>query len=232
MKKIKLVDFLEFVNFRHYTDECEYNTNIIRIYYPDKDNMSFDNLYSKDRFFEYGVYDYSYDSRKRFIQTINPFILNCFVSEIRCNSDQCLEVYLTDEENIEDKNLDNCDYYLEGYENKSDKSPLHRVRKVFVSSPLAGDYNENIKRAQQYCRTVLLQGYMPLAPHVYYTNFLEENNEVERQLGMDMGLRWLAECDEMWVFDKNGISKGMKVEIEMATKLNIPIKYMGEEYEG
>lgn len=67
---------------------------------------------------------------------------------------------------------------------------------------------------------------MPLAPHVYYANFLEENNEVERQLGMDMGLRWLAECDEIWVFNQKGISKGMQVEIDMATKLNIPIKYM------
>ena len=100
------------------------------------------------------------------------------------------------------------------------------MKKIFVSSPLAGDYENNIKNAQKYCREVLLQGYMPLAPHVYYTNFLEENNEVERQLGMDMGLRWLAECDEIWVFNQNGISKGMQVEIDMATKLNIPIKYM------
>lgn len=54
------------------------------------------------------------------------------------------------------------------------------MKKIFVSSPLAGDYENNIKNAQKYCREVLLQGYMPLAPHVYYTNFLKENNEVER----------------------------------------------------
>ena len=36
-KKIKLVDFLEFVNFRDYTDSDDYNTKIIRIEYPDKD---------------------------------------------------------------------------------------------------------------------------------------------------------------------------------------------------
>lgn len=102
------------------------------------------------------------------------------------------------------------------------------MKKIFISSPLAGDYNNNIKNAQQYCREVLLQGYIPLAPHVYYTNFLKEENEVERQLGMDIGLRWLAESDELWVYNYNGISKGMKVEIEMAKRLNIPIKYMEE----
>ena len=31
-KKIKFVDFLEFVNFRDYTDSDEYNTKIIRIW--------------------------------------------------------------------------------------------------------------------------------------------------------------------------------------------------------
>lgn len=106
------------------------------------------------------------------------------------------------------------------------------MKKIFVSSPLAGDYKNNIKKAQEYCREVLLQGYMPLAPHVYYTNFLQEENEAERQLGMDMGLRWLAESDEIWVFNQNGISKGMQVEIDMATKLNIPIKYMGDKRNG
>ena len=103
------------------------------------------------------------------------------------------------------------------------------MKKIFISSPLAGDYENNIKNAQKYCREALFQGYIPLAPHVYYTSFLEENNEIERQLGMDMGLRWLAECDEMWVFNQNGISKGMQVEIDMATQLNIPIKYKEDE---
>lgn len=103
------------------------------------------------------------------------------------------------------------------------------MKKIFVSSPLAGDYENNIKNAQKYCREVLFQGHMPLAPHIYYTNFLEDNNEVERQLGMYMGLKWLAECDEMWVFNQNGISKGMQAEIDVATQLNIPIKYKEDE---
>ena len=83
-KKIKLVDFLEFVNFRDYTDSDEYNTKIIRIEYPDKDTH--DN-YSKDRYFEYGVYDFGRDTQKRIKDTLNDFILNCFVIEVGIRED-------------------------------------------------------------------------------------------------------------------------------------------------
>ena len=36
-KKIKLIDFLELVNFRDYSENDNYDTKIIRIEYPDKD---------------------------------------------------------------------------------------------------------------------------------------------------------------------------------------------------
>ena len=111
-KKIKLIDFLELVNFRDYSENDNYDTKIIRIEYPDKDTH--DN-YDKNRYFEYGVYDFGVDSRKRFIQTINPYILNCFVSDIRVNDNGVLVVYVTTEDWIDDDNLDCMDYKLEGY---------------------------------------------------------------------------------------------------------------------
>lgn len=42
-----------------------------------------------------------------------------------------------------------------------------------------------------------------------------------------MGLMWLEECDEIWVFSQNGISNGMKAEIEYAESIKIPIRYIG-----
>lgn len=40
--EIKLIDFLELVNFRAGVSNLE--TDIIRIYYPDKDDLSFGNF--------------------------------------------------------------------------------------------------------------------------------------------------------------------------------------------
>ena len=110
--EIKLIDFLELVNFRAGVSNLE--TDIIRIYYPDKDDLSFGNLYRDDRYFEYGVYDFSADTRKRIIQTINPFILNCYVDQVEVNEESgMLEIFVTILSDIKDKELDKSYYDLE-----------------------------------------------------------------------------------------------------------------------
>ena len=219
-KKIKLVDFLEFVNFRDYTGSDDYDTKIIRIEYPDKDTH--DN-YSKDRYFEYGVYNFGVDNRKRFIQTINPYILNCFVSDIRVNDNDILTIYVTTEDLIDDDNLDCEDYELEGYE---DREPSN-IRKVYVCSPLRGDIEGNIKKAKDYCKFVVSEmKAIPVCPHIYFTQFLDDNNDIERELGKGFGLRLLTECNQVIVFDNDGISEGIKEEIELANRLKIPVGYV------
>lgn len=108
MKKIKLIDFLEFYSFRDY-DDCnkKEDTKIVRIYYPEgKDN------YDKDRYFEFGVYDFSYDTRKRIIQTISSFVLNCYVYEIGVTDNGYLTIYVGNEDYIDDINLDYKDYLV------------------------------------------------------------------------------------------------------------------------
>lgn len=98
------------------------------------------------------------------------------------------------------------------------------IKKIFVSSPLRGDIEKNIENAKKYCKKVLEDtGDIPIAPHVYFTQFLNADNEFENQLGMDLGLELLSDCDEIWVFQDNGISEGMKMEIELAKRLEIPI---------
>lgn len=220
MVKIKLKDFLKFVNFRDCLDEngIKETTKIIRIYYPDlsnEDKFGFKN----DRYFEYGVYDFSYDTINRIKETINPAILELYVIEVGIVDDESILKICVDFENY-------IDYHNAEYEcDRDDNFKNGGIKKIFVSSPLAGDYEENIKKVKAYCRWVVLQGNIPLAPHAYYTGFLKEESKEERQLGMDMGLHWLAESDEIWVFNHYGISQGMQVEIDMAKRLSIPIKY-------
>ena len=97
-------------------------------------------------------------------------------------------------------------------------------KKIFVCSPLRGDFERNRHIAELLCRIVALKGHIPIAPHVYFTRFLEDDNEFERDFGINAGIELLELCDEMWVFNFDKISEGMKLEIDVAHHKNIPIK--------
>ncbi len=85
------------------------------------------------------------------------------------------------------------------------------MKKVFICSPLKGDMENNIIKARGYCRNAIDNGYLPIAPHVYFTQFLDDTNPVERKTGIEAGIELLAMCDEMWVYGKP--SEGMQQEI-------------------
>ncbi len=92
------------------------------------------------------------------------------------------------------------------------------MKKIFICSPLRGDIENNIKKAKEYSRQVAIKGNIPITPHIYFTEFLDENKERERQLGIDMGIELLKLCDEMYVYGEP--TEGMKQEIEIAKRLD------------
>ena len=96
--------------------------------------------------------------------------------------------------------------------------------RIFICSKLRGNIKQNIERAKRFSRYVLMQGHIPFTPHIYFTQFLDELNEEERNQGINAGLEWLKLCDEVWVFDQE-ISEGMKKEIELAKKLNKVVRF-------
>ena len=85
---------------------------------------------------------------------------------------------------------------------------------------------ENINRAKKACRFAIAKGCVPYAPHLYFTQFLSEAKE--RELGLSLGLKWLAQCNEVWIIG-NKITTGMQAEIHKARKLGIPIKQIQED---
>ncbi|MEG1520363.1 MAG: DUF4406 domain-containing protein [Clostridia bacterium] len=99
---------------------------------------------------------------------------------------------------------------------------------IYVCSPLKANvkiglsYFKNLSNARRYCRFVYKQGAIPIAPHLYLTQFLDDEHPVERKDGMDMGLELLSICDEIWVFG-NYISYGMREEISTAMFSEKPI---------
>lgn len=103
---------------------------------------------------------------------------------------------------------------------------------IYVCSPLRGTppytatkYRKNLEAAAEYCRAVADEGHIPIAPHLYFEKFLDDQNPDDRKKGMDMGNDLLRICKEVWVFSDNGISEGMTAEIKMADEMGKPIRY-------
>ena len=95
---------------------------------------------------------------------------------------------------------------------------------IYVCSPLKGDIRQNIDNALEYCRRVTLEGNVPIAPHAYFTSFLDDTVPHERRAGMEMGMELLKHADELHVFG-NVISEGMQNEIDYAEANGIPVTY-------
>jgi len=95
---------------------------------------------------------------------------------------------------------------------------------VYICSPLSGNIERNQEAARRYCRFAVDSGYIPIAPHIYFTQFMNEHNAKERDLALFMDIVLLSKCAELWVFGDT-ISKGMTLEIEKAKRKNQSIRY-------
>ena len=91
---------------------------------------------------------------------------------------------------------------------------------IYVCSPYSGDTEKNTKKAAAYCREVIEEGFIPIAPHLYLPAFISE--EKEREEALEIGLRLLGLCSEVWVYGHP--TRGMAGEIEEARRLGIPVK--------
>lgn len=101
---------------------------------------------------------------------------------------------------------------------------------VYICSPLKGAIERNIRKAQFYCLFAYEKGYLPLAPHTIFTQFLDDTIPAQRRAGMKMGIELLWKCDELWVFGER-ISEGMKKEIELVKGLKVKIRYFDSDME-
>ena len=109
------------------------------------------------------------------------------------------------------------------------------LKMVFICSPFHptgdtkeerdADFDHNINRTISACREAVEKGYVPYAPHLYFPQFLDDNNKRERSLGIQRGLFWLAMCDEVWVVGTR-INRGMQVELDSAHELGIPVRHL------
>ena len=111
---------------------------------------------------------------------------------------------------------------------------------VYICSPYRPEGTDNKERAQALrrnielardgCRLAVALGYIPIAPHLYFTQFLIDRWESQRKIGMDAGLEALKYCEAVWVLGDR-ISEGMSQEIGEAGRLGIPIECKAQPWQ-
>lgn len=135
-------------------------------------------------------------------------------------------------------------YNAEGYFSPTEHEAFTRLEKeekavrkaaafrpiVYICSPYSGDTERNIKNAKRYSRFAVDKHYLPIAPHIYFTQFMDDDIPEERDTAIFMNWVLMSKCVELWVFGEN-ISAGMKAEIDRAKRKHMKIRYFTEELE-
>lgn len=104
------------------------------------------------------------------------------------------------------------------------KIPIKRDT-LYVCTPYSGDIERNIQRTKAVCSVLSNLGYLPIAPHLFYTQFLNDRISEERKIGMECGLQQLHDAMAIVVVgdDEGKISRGMIQEIVFASYQQIQI---------
>ncbi|HZK02250.1 MAG TPA: DUF4406 domain-containing protein [Anaerovoracaceae bacterium] len=111
-----------------------------------------------------------------------------------------------------------------------EKSTKQYLPLVYIASPFTGDIEKNIERTRGYCRLAVNKGCIPLAPHLLYPQFMDDDDKKQRELGLRFALILLGKCDELWVFGEH-VSSGMAQEITKAKERDMPIRYFNYKCE-
>lgn len=91
---------------------------------------------------------------------------------------------------------------------------------AYVCSPYAGETRNNTKKTKAYCRRLYEMGYTPIAPHLLFPQFIDDDIPAERKDGLDMAKDILRRCRVVVVCGKE-LSDVMVDEIALAKRLGI-----------
>lgn len=129
-------------------------------------------------------------------------------------------------------------YNAEGYYDPTAYEALSRIEReerkaayrplVYICSPYSGNVDFNVTNARIYCKYAVDNKCIPIAPHLLFPQFMNDEEPIDRELAMFMNMVLLSKCEELWVFG-NTISQGMGQEIAKAEKRRMKIRYFDYE---
>lgn len=101
---------------------------------------------------------------------------------------------------------------------------------VFICSPYRGDVEKNIERVKRYCKRASVDRKVPIAPHLYFTQFLNDESWGDRYDGMYMGQTLMEYCKQIWIF-ADELTEEMVEEIKRAKELKLEFHFYNADME-
>jgi hypothetical protein len=99
---------------------------------------------------------------------------------------------------------------------------------VYICSPYSGAIEANTEAARRYCRFAVDSGCIPIAPHLFYPQFMDDRDPYERKLGIRFGNILMDRCAEVWIFGSR-ISAGMSEEINRAQRKGQTLRFFNTD---
>ena len=103
---------------------------------------------------------------------------------------------------------------------------------VFVCSPFHGfttdDIESNVGRARIICRALVLADHLPIAPHLYFPQFMDDKVAAERDTGIARGHQLMRLCRAVvkWWPSDTEIGGGMESDLQRAAELDLPVLHL------
>ena len=98
-------------------------------------------------------------------------------------------------------------------------------KRVYICAPYDGENTRSREKIWGYCLFARERPYAPIAPFLYYPQFMPESYEKEMQLMRSLALRDLLTCEEIWVFG-NKVTPEMENEISCASSHGLNIRWL------
>lgn len=100
-------------------------------------------------------------------------------------------------------------YNSEGYFSPTEYEALTKIEKnertakiaanyrpmVYICSPYSGNTEKNTENARKYSRFAVDCHYLPITPHIYFTQFMNDNIPEERDIAIFMNWVLMSKCE-------------------------------------
>ena len=73
------------------------------------------------------------------------------------------------------------------------------MKTAYICSPYSGDTKRNKAYARELTLNAIKDGYAPITPHLYITECLNDNEPLERDLGLQTAINLLKKCDAIYI---------------------------------
>lgn len=93
--------------------------------------------------------------------------------------------------------------------------------------------HENIARAKAICRAIIFAGHVPFAPHLFFPQFLDDDNREEWKMGIEGGQELMihGRFDRAWYYPGRGetpkevvITEGMQSDMDAARAAGVKVE--------